>query len=313
MDEALKRCPQCNRSKPRSAFNKNRSKHDGLAVQCRDCRRESQREGPEVGSVVGRCGNELCGAELRRKSDSGPLPKFCSAKCRAARHHELERQERMRVREGRTCAREGCEEPIPAEADGNKRYCSRSCTGKVKWQRVKADPERLARRDEKIRALQVQKYDAMTPVERAVWSLQRRAANGVKRAREAGAEVQEVDLLRDVIKPSELVCFVCGGRVALVLGVKGKPDPLSIGIDHIIAIEDGGNHTAENLALVHHGCNALKQDRGLEWAREKATPRDAPTPTVANLHAFYGALAVTSGGVGVVLDVDNGPLDVEPL
>lgn len=45
-DNALipKWCPSCQTMKPRGMFSANRSRHDGRAAYCRDCRRRQERE-----------------------------------------------------------------------------------------------------------------------------------------------------------------------------------------------------------------------------------------------------------------------------
>lgn len=41
----MKHCRKCNTDKPRSEFNKNSRKTDGLQVQCRDCQKAQNNEG----------------------------------------------------------------------------------------------------------------------------------------------------------------------------------------------------------------------------------------------------------------------------
>lgn len=255
-----------------------------------------------------------CGTALT-KPPSGRIGRFCPRVPGKMSHYdawykEQGRLKRLEAREGRTCEARECENPLPPGANAGRRFCDDSkCMGKRKYAAIKNDTDRYEQFKERSKLTQRKKHKDRTPAERAAWSIQRRAREGAKRVREAGGVVEDVDILRDVIIPSGLACAICGGRVALVLGANGRPSPLSVSIDHIVGVGEGGSHTAGNLALAHHGCNGgLKQHRSLEWAMANATRRDAPAPTVAELHSFYGALALTSGGQGILLESLEEPI-----
>jgi hypothetical protein len=110
---------------------------------------------------------EWCGKALQ-KPRSGPFGRFCSdldaqpgqAPCRKQWHDEQRCQRRIAGRgEGRPCALDGCEELIPPDAHGNRRYCSPTCQGKTTYQAVLADPERLERHRERSRGAVARRRD----------------------------------------------------------------------------------------------------------------------------------------------------------
>lgn len=42
----------------------------------------------------------------------------------------------------------------------------------------------------------------------------------------------------------------------------------ALGLDHIIPMDEGGSHEAENLRVACHTCNSTKRNRSVEWFRE---------------------------------------------
>lgn len=58
-----------------------------------------------------------------------------------------------------------------------------------------------------------------------------------------------------VFERDEDRCQYCGSNEAL-------------GLDHIIPMDDGGGHEADNLRVACHTCNSTKRNRSVEWFRE---------------------------------------------
>lgn len=53
-------------------------------------------------------------------------------------------------------------------------------------------------------------------------------------------------------------------------GICGEPvEKLKVAWDHITALTKGGSHSEDNLQPVHGGCNSMKGDRSLEWAKNR--------------------------------------------
>lgn len=60
------------------------------------------------------------------------------------------------------------------------------------------------------------------------------------------------------------LCCVCGFRIDLSIR---WPDPLSLSMEHVVAIVDGGEHSYANVRVSHLGCNLKK---GAEDARRRS-------------------------------------------
>src|SRR5690606_14574308 len=136
--------------------------------------------GPTVPTPIEPC--EWCGAE-RVKPPSGPAGRFCSARCRAAWHHDRKRQERLSERPERRCV--VCDSPIDPSRPVGTILCSPACMQKRKYAAIKADPERLERHRERSRTAQYRAYHTRKPHEVARDSLQKRWQDGADRVLEA--------------------------------------------------------------------------------------------------------------------------------
>jgi len=62
-------------------------------------------------------------------------------------------------------------------------------------------------------------------------------------------------------------CYLCGSSIDRALLA---PHPLSVSIDHVVAIARGGTHDDANLAAAHLGCNIEKSDNDVAWWAERA-------------------------------------------
>lgn len=98
---------------------------------------------------------------------------------------------------------------------------------------------------------------------RRYWRRLRRAKSGSERHT---ARARRKGLPRDYsITPDKLfardgwVCQICGGRTPRSL--KGKQQPKSPTIDHIVPIASGGGHVWENVQTACHACNQTKGNK----------------------------------------------------
>lgn len=89
---------------------------------------------------------ERCDTPLLKKPGPGRWPKFCP-ECRTAREARPSRH-KPAPKTTRTCP--VCEETF--EANGTRRYCTRVCLEKAKYQRLRNDPEKWAKQLESLRA-----------------------------------------------------------------------------------------------------------------------------------------------------------------
>lgn len=54
------------------------------------------------------------------------------------------------------------------------------------------------------------------------------------------------------------LCGICGDTARPVDPARGRPDPLSASIDHIVPVAAGGTHTRANVQIAHWFCNQEK-------------------------------------------------------
>lgn len=76
------------------------------------------------------------------------------------------------------------------------------------------------------------------------------------RARKANAYVAPVNTI-EIYKRDKGICQICNKKVNSKLVY---PHPLSISLDHIIPLSQGGTHEPRNVQLAHFKCNSVKSD-----------------------------------------------------
>jgi 5-methylcytosine-specific restriction endonuclease McrA len=74
------------------------------------------------------------------------------------------------------------------------------------------------------------------------------------RARAAGVEVDETLDAFEVFDEEGWICGVCGDPVDPKLR---RPNMMSVSLDHIIPIIEGGSHTRDNVQTTHLYCNVV--------------------------------------------------------
>ena len=221
---------------------------------------------------------EGCRVVFHRKTSTANAGRFCSRECaytdmrarKEARSSRLEaeRTERLRAVVARNMARmrpcETCSQPTT-----NGRFCSRACSRGQSLRRLAplvtsmcsgcgASTSGLKALTLCARCMKRKHKKA----HHAKWGRQRKHED---RARRKG-------LPRDYsITPIKLFnrdgwrCQICGDRTPKNL--RGKQQPKSPTIDHILPISLGGGHTWDNVQCACHACNMAKGARPLGQMR----------------------------------------------
>lgn len=83
------------------------------------------------------------------------------------------------------------------------------------------------------------------------------------RARKVNAYVAPV-FTEEIIKRDKGICGICGKKISLKLQY---PHPMSLSIDHILPLSDGGTHEPKNVQLAHFICNSVKGMGGTDQLR----------------------------------------------
>jgi hypothetical protein len=84
------------------------------------------------------------------------------------------------------------------------------------------------------------------------------------RARKVGAYIKPVNTM-EIYKRDKGVCQICGKKVNKKLIY---PHPMSMSLDHIIPLSEGGTHEPKNVQLTHFQCNSIKSNGTLEHGEQ---------------------------------------------
>lgn len=214
---------------------------------------------------VGGCLN--CGKRVQRVASKGPVPSYCSRKCRdAASYLRIKAAGKRAVRRApkveRLCATCG-EAFFSARTDA--RYCSKRClSAGSRDSSSKTCTVAGCARPLRAREMCAKHYHAWHRAEfgRTAndrrWSNARRDAAQRRRARKLGAATG-LPVERDVIAARDRYrCHLCGGKVNMQTA---WPSRLSPSLDHVIPLFEGGAHDPSNVRLAHLGCNSSKGAR----------------------------------------------------
>lgn len=159
------------------------------------------------------------------KPVKGRYPRFCSTECKAERVKGQMRSYREPITHSLTCAR--CSIVFTAKKP-NAKICSVACKQALK--RVKRKARGYKR-----------------PPQDAYWAL--------KRARKRTATVESVDPYV-VFERDQWRCHMCKRKT--VKSLRGKHEPLSPELDHIVPLAEGGEHSYRNMACSCRECNLRK-------------------------------------------------------
>lgn len=216
-----KRCSSCGRDLPLDAFARDASRHDGLTYRCGECRNARARE--------------------LYASSPRPFVVACCSRCGI-------------VKTDANTSR------MASASDGYQSHCRRCKSRYGKTWRADNAAQHAAR----TRQWERDNPDRKRAHGRA-WAAKHpdtiRAKSTRRRARRAGAFVEEVDRLL-LLERGGGVCGICGGDV----------DPLNFHLDHIVPLALGGEHSYANTQVAHPSCNARK---GVNLAFTSTSPRSS--------------------------------------
>lgn len=80
-----------------------------------------------------------------------------------------------------------------------------------------------------------------------------------RRARRRGAAVVEHFSAAEIFERDFYTCYLCGYVCALEASSRWQPT-----VDHVIALDSGGNHTKDNCRTTHRCCNSAKGIKSVE-------------------------------------------------
>ena len=89
------------------------------------------------------------------------------------------------------------------------------------------------------------------------WNEKRRARWKARYALTRGAADAESFDYREIYERDGWVCGICDEPVDRALA---WPNPLSVSLDHIVPVSQGGAHSRENAQCAHLSCNVRKGD-----------------------------------------------------
>lgn len=209
----------------------------------------------------------VCGCTFTPR-DYGPLPRFCSQRCRDQMKVQRAQSRPPRAYECRSCGAtilvrttgpralcDRCRELGPSVAvvllrQRAERYVCAGCASPferrpTKGQRPRWCPDCASGRG----------WKRANPGSRLRSDAKRRAAMRIEAETFAPEEIFERDGWRCQIPG-------CSQRSRRIRQDKTFPHPLSPSIDHIIPVSEGGHHLRTNVRAAHFGCNSGRGNRG---------------------------------------------------
>jgi 5-methylcytosine-specific restriction endonuclease McrA len=258
--EQTKECSQCQQIKSASEFYKAKKTSDGLQYECKDCHRSYNKPiHPRNLLIKERTCSQCEISNAAEKFYDNPYAKdgmdtFCR-QCRMASNtkwnieHPKERKQIANASAKKTRSNPEKRDIIYTKT----RQWQINNPEKVKEhdardrEKAKKKPERMAKQKKRI-----QQWFKDHPTYKRSASHKRRAL--IKQAAVIDALI-DIDILyaRD-----HGICSLCGKKVRKTLK---WPDLMCATIDHIVPLTRGGEHSWTNVALAHHRCNSLKNNR----------------------------------------------------
>ena len=207
----------------------------------------------------------FCGEVLVRRGSRGPLPTYCSARCRSAAGY-LRAKTSGRVRRKPTPPRVWECVQCGAPFEGRKRkYCSKQCGRVAERQNPKRRCE-VSGCDRPYRARGMcgphynEWHHEVKGRKPSVWSDARRDAAQRRRALKRNVTTGGRVLRSEIARRDEYRCHLCGEKVDMKVA---WPDPMSPSLDHVVPLSLGGTHGPANVKLAHLWCNTKKGARGI--------------------------------------------------
>ena len=212
-----------------------------------------------------------CGRPLSGEHVSGPVPKYCSRRCRdrwnrenspnhgaAARaKREAKIQANLEAYPDPTCA--WCGGPCERNDMGvPPKFCKKSCRDSSSRAKILAEGRQC-----EVSGCQnsVSAGQRCATHHAQQWREQNPEAylevRGAYNLRKRGATVDEIDR-QTVFERDGWTCGICGGSIDPELR---WPDRMSAQVDHVVPLAKGGDHSWENVQAAHFSCNAKKKDQ----------------------------------------------------
>lgn len=215
-----KRCSKCKRWLPLSDYANNRAASDGLQALCNECRKSYY--------------------DLDKKRAYNR--KYVSSN--RERVNEYHRQ----YREARPEVRQQAVERGRKHYQNNKEKCLEQSR---RWHEANPDKVRQSQREYYYRNREARREN------RRRWAQENpdivARQNETRRAREAGATVEEIDY-QLIYKRDLDICYLCGRKVK-----KSERH-----LDHVIPLSRGGPHSENNIRVTHARCNLKKGTKLIE-------------------------------------------------
>jgi predicted Zn-ribbon and HTH transcriptional regulator len=233
-----------------------------------------------------------CGEKFERVSVSGVAPSRCGS-CQSSRTHAIRMRRQAERRAAERALREDrpdcpdCGAPIPHPSKGPGRVRCEGCQRKhenrhrkrvyrvrvavsppPKWKlveclgcgtsvevrrgskRQRCGPCTEARKKYVTKRWAAENINAL----RVHWAQR----SGRRRALMAGV-VRESFSYREVFARDRWVCGICSKKIDPKLKF---PHPMSVSLDHLVPLSEGGPHTRANSRAAHLGCNCRRAARG---------------------------------------------------
>lgn len=215
-----KRCSKCKRWLPLSEYANNRSASDGLQVMCNECRKsyyDLDKKRSYNRKYVDN-NRERVIEYQRQYREAHPEAKEQAAE-RSRRHYQNNKEEHLE--QGRRWHEDNPEKVRRSQRDYYYRNKEARLENRRRWARE--NPDKVAQQNE------------------------------TRRAREAGAAVEEINYKR-IYKRDRDICYLCGRKVKKT----------ERHLDHVVPLSRGGPHSEDNIRVTHARCNLMKGTKLVE-------------------------------------------------
>jgi 5-methylcytosine-specific restriction endonuclease McrA len=261
MSASRKRCSRCRIAKPLTAFYKHAKRPQGLMDECIVCHKARDASRPSRAPIrEGTKTCSTCGIEQARTAFTAAKANKdgLQGKCKACRNRTGAAWYAANLDKGRQSARAAEKRQRQNPAKREAKYAKTLAWKAANPARVQAhrDTDAAKAKTNPTRKASHAKANTKWFAKHPTY---RRTASHKRRALIKGAEVLDADIdIERLYARDRGVCALCGKRVNKALK---WPDLGCATIDHIIPLTKGGPHSWANVALAHHRCNSLKNNR----------------------------------------------------